>query len=83
MKNFVGHTKNLQKPILLMFDGHGSQITYFTIATTRQNCIIILYIPPHTSHALQPLDIGMFAQLKKAWKAILKKWFRESQLQNF
>lgn len=46
------------------------------------NGIIILCLPPHTSHALQPLDLGVFAPLKKTWKEILKKWFRESRLQN-
>ena len=73
MKYFVGHAKNLQKPILLIYDGHGSHMTYLTIATARENGIIILCLPPHTSHALQPLDVGVFAPLKKAWKAILKK----------
>ena len=82
MKYFVGHTKNIQKPILLIYDGHGSHMTYLTIAIARENGIIILCLPPHTSHALQPLDVGVFALLKKAWKAILKKWFRESRLQN-
>ncbi|GBM51367.1 hypothetical protein AVEN_110817-1 [Araneus ventricosus] len=57
-------------------------MTYRTTATARENGIIILYLPPHTSHALQPLDVRMFAPLKKPWKEILKKWFCESRLQS-
>lgn len=79
---FVIFTKNLQKPVLLIYDGHGSHITYGTIKKAVDNNIIILCIPPHTSHALQPLDVGVFSPLKKVWKSILKKWFRESRLQN-
>ena len=27
------------------------------------NCIILLYLPPHTTHKLQPLDVGQFGPL--------------------
>lgn len=37
------------KPILLIFDGHGSHIT------------------PHTTHKLQPLDVGVFGPLQREW----------------
>ena len=39
-------------------------MTYLTIATARENGIIILCLPPHTSYALQSLDVGVFAPLK-------------------
>jgi hypothetical protein len=31
-----------------------------------ENAIDLLIIPPHTSHILQPLDVGVFAPLKRA-----------------
>ena len=34
----------------------------------------LLCLLPNTMHLLQPLDIGTFAPLKKAWKAILKSF---------
>ena len=48
----------------------------------KKNIIILLCIPPNTSHALQPLDVGVFHPLKSAWKDIIKQWFRETRMQN-
>ena len=33
-----------------------------------QNNIHLLFLPPHTSHVLQPLDLSIFGPLKKAYK---------------
>ena len=68
---FVKSTALLERPLLLIYDGHGSHITYTTIKTAMDNKIIILALPPHCSHALQPLDVGCFAPLKKTWKTVL------------
>ena len=45
-----------------------------------ENNIIIICLPSNCSHALQPLDVGVFKNLKMEWKKILKQWFRESRL---
>ena len=60
--------------------GHGSHLTYNTVMLAIQNDIIIICLPPNCSHALQPLDVGVFKNLKVEWKKILKRWFRESRL---
>ena len=31
---------------------------------------------------MQPLDVAVFGPLKKQWKQILNRWFRESRLQS-
>jgi hypothetical protein len=51
---------------LLIMDGHISHITANLIAFCMQNMIDLLILPPHTSHILQPLDISVFAPLKRA-----------------
>lgn len=79
IKHFSKHVADLPKPILLIFDGHGSHLTYETIKHAIENQIIVLCLPPNSSHALQPLDVGVFAPLKKQWKDILKAWFTESR----
>lgn len=78
-KVFVEHVKEMEKPVLLMFDGHGSHLTYNTVKTAMDNSVIILCLPPNTSHAFQPLDVGVFKPVKTTWKDILKSWSRESQ----
>ncbi|KYG41120.1 hypothetical protein M433DRAFT_159418, partial [Acidomyces richmondensis BFW] len=43
---------------LLIMDGHSSHITADFIAFCIDNAIDILILPPHCSHALQPLDVS-------------------------
>ena len=55
------------KPILLILDSHGSHETCEIIRLTEANNIIILCLPPHTTHKLQPLDVGVFGPFQRAW----------------
>jgi DDE superfamily endonuclease len=65
---FEPHTRPEDPSIrrLLIMDGHVSHITANLIAFCMQNTIDLLILPPHTSHVLQPLDISVFAPLKRA-----------------
>jgi hypothetical protein len=49
---------------LLILDGHGSHGTPEFDQFCSQNSIIILCMPPHSSHLLQPLDVSCFSVLK-------------------
>ena len=51
---------------LLTMDGHGSHITADLIGNCMKHAIDLLILPPHTSHMLQPLDVSVFAPLKRA-----------------
>jgi len=51
------------KPILLIFDGHGSHLTEEIHALALANNIHLLCLPAHTTHKLQPLDVGIFGPL--------------------
>ena len=55
---------------MLLLDRHGSHCTYefldYCEATTVN--IIVYYLPPHTTHFIQPLDIVVF-QPYKHWHA--------------
>jgi len=48
-------------------DGHDSHNTIKFDAYCRDRSIITLCMPPHASHLLQPLDVGVFGPLKKAY----------------
>ena len=54
---------------LLIMDGHGSHITANVISYCMQHAIDLLILPPHTSHVLQPLDVSVFAPLKRGLAA--------------
>lgn len=50
---------------LLIADGHGSHLRADFIAYCMENDIDLLIMPPHCSHILQPLDVGVFSALKQ------------------
>jgi hypothetical protein len=52
---------------LLILDGHSSHATPEFDQFCTENKIITLCMPPHTSHLLQPLDVGCFSPLKAAY----------------
>jgi hypothetical protein len=52
---------------LLVLDGHGSHLTPQFDRICAENDIIPLCMPAHASHLLQPLDVGCFAVVKRAY----------------
>ncbi|XP_065654580.1 uncharacterized protein LOC136081210 [Hydra vulgaris] len=82
VEHFIPFVDQDQKPILLLYDGHGSHLTYGTIKAAMDNHIQIIYLPPNYSHALQPLDVAVFGPLKNEWRKILKQFAREIQQKN-
>ncbi|KAH0174500.1 hypothetical protein KCU67_g732, partial [Aureobasidium melanogenum] len=54
---------------LLIMDGHGSHTTIDFLWYCKQNKIHLLFLPAHTSHVLQPLDLGVFAPLKSRYRS--------------
>jgi hypothetical protein len=52
---------------LLILDGHGSHLTPQFDRICTENDIIPVCMPSHSSHLLQPLDVGCFAVLKRVY----------------
>ena len=53
---------------LLILDGHGSHGTPEFDHFCTKHLIIVLCMPPHSLHLLQPLDVGCFAPLKRLYR---------------
>jgi hypothetical protein len=51
---------------LFLCDGHDGHVSADFISFCIQNRIDLVLLPPHSSHLLQPLDVGVFAPLKCA-----------------
>lgn len=64
------------KSCLLILDGHGSHLTPQFDRICAENAIIPLCMPAHSSHLLQPLDIGCFSVLKRAYSHLIAKQTR-------
>ncbi|OQD91366.1 hypothetical protein PENVUL_c284G00185, partial [Penicillium vulpinum] len=61
---------------LLVLDGHGSHLTPKFDEICEQNKVIPICMPPHSSHLLQPLDIGCFAVLKRSYGRLVETKMR-------
>ena len=64
------------RPVLLIFDGHASHVTFPLVQLAVRNNITILRLPSHTTHYLQPLDVGVYGPVKTAWEKILVRYAR-------
>lgn len=60
------------RPVLLIQDGHGSHISIQLIEKARANDIHLLCLPAHTTHLLQPLDVGVFKPFKTNFNKVCK-----------
>ncbi|KAF1926399.1 DDE-domain-containing protein, partial [Didymella exigua CBS 183.55] len=58
---------------LLLLDGHGSHTPIDFMWTCRRHQIYLLYLPPHASHVLQPLDLAPFSVVKTHYRTPIKK----------
>jgi hypothetical protein len=66
---------------LLIVDGHESHNSAAFHQYCTEHKIVTLCMPPHSSHLLQPLDVGCFAPLKRAYYAEIDSWTRYSVTQ--
>jgi hypothetical protein len=78
IKHFDRHTASRTKGKyrLLILDGHESHHSTEFELYCKQNNIITLCMPAHSSHKLQPLDVGCFGPLKQAYGRLIEDLMR-------
>jgi len=67
--------QNSPQPVLLVFDGHSSHTQ--NLRVVRENNVILLCLPSHCTHRLQPLDVAFFKTLNLHYDDECRKWLRE------
>ena len=82
-KTFIDWFKSLflpplpaERPILLILDGHDSHVTYELCCLAAANDVHLIRFPPHTTHFLQPLDVGSFKPFKASWNRAVVDYTR-------
>ena len=65
-------------PVLLFLDGHKSHEAIDLLEIAKSKGVIMYMLPPHTTHILQPLDVGVFGPLKQQWTQTLKHYKLET-----
>jgi hypothetical protein len=78
LKHFIKHTegKVVGARQLLILDGHESHHSLKFQELCKENNIYTLCMPPHSSHLLQPLDVGCFSPLKRAYSREIEALIR-------
>jgi hypothetical protein len=61
---------------MLVLDGHESHVNAEFEAYCKDNNIITLCLPPHSSHITQPLDVGCFSILKLRYSAQIEHFIK-------
>lgn len=75
LEHFISHVKpDLNNKVLLILDNHESHISIKSIDEAKKNGIVLLTLPPHTSHKLQPLDRTVFGPYKTFYNQAVNEW---------
>ena len=66
------------RPLLLVLDGHSTHYQPALIKYAKENQVILLCLPPHTTHESQPLDVSVFKPLKKNWNDVYYRFMEQN-----
>lgn len=82
IRYFAAYTKSSKDdPVLLVLDNHSTHSNLSTYNFCRENGIVVISLPPHTSHRLQPLDVCFFGPLKMAYNQECDRYIKSKQLE--
>lgn len=75
LNHFIKYVKpTINEKVLLIIDNHDTHISIPAITLAKNNGIILLTLPPHTSHKLQPLDRTVFGPYKAFYNQAASEW---------
>ena len=79
LEHLVQQTKcSSDLPLLLILDNLEAHISLKALDIAKTNGIVMLTIPPHTSHRLQPLDKSVYDPFKTYYNRALDGWMRSN-----
>ncbi len=68
----------LARPVLLLLDGHSTHYTPEVTQSAASKGVIIVCLPPPTTHAAQPLDVSFFGALKSHWSSLCHSYLADN-----
>lgn len=78
LEHFVSVTKSsVQDPTLLILDNHPSHTSLMAYDYAKEHGVVMVSLPPHASHKLQPLDVSFFSPLKKGYSEQCYSFMRQ------
>ena len=79
-RHFMDTVKpSASSPVLLVLDGHYSHTRNLEVVNmARENHVVIISLPPHSTHKLQPLDKTFMGALKAYYSEEIRQWIRHN-----
>jgi hypothetical protein len=79
MEHFIKHTRvKKHGSVLLLLDNHQSHLAVKVLNIAKENGVVLLSFPPHTSHKLQPSDRSVYGPFKKSVNNASDAWLRSN-----
>ncbi|XP_072389530.1 uncharacterized protein [Diabrotica undecimpunctata] len=81
-KHFIDTVKPTKEfSVLLILDRHYSHTRNLDVINlARENNIVIISLPPHSTHKLRPLDKTFMGTLKAYYSEEIRQWLRHNNL---
>lgn len=77
LKHFQSYVKaSVENKVLLILDGHISHKGIDCLTFAKENGIILVCLPPHCTHRIQPLDVSFFGPLKTYFNQEITTWLK-------
>lgn len=73
-QTFVAETSYLcgdDKTILLVMEGYSTHISYQNLTYLCTSYFIVAGLLAHSSHVVEPLDVGIFVSLKEYFRRLI------------
>ncbi|KAJ8868988.1 hypothetical protein PR048_030534 [Dryococelus australis] len=68
LNDFYTELENLDESLQVTFASHASHLSPHILELAAKNDVHIGNFPSHTTHPLQPLDVGLYKPFKSNWK---------------
>lgn len=82
LRHFASFIKaSKQDPVLLILDNHCTHSSLTSYDFCRDNGIVVVSLPPHTSHRLQPLDVTFFSSLKAVYNQECDQYMKSNHFE--
>lgn len=62
------------EPKIIIGDNLPSHINHKIVDLCEANNIRMVFLPPNSTHLLQPLDVAVFGPLKTEWRKLITNW---------
>jgi hypothetical protein len=64
---FTASRRSAATPVILILDNFSGHVHPSTLQVAKDNHVIMVGLPPHSTHITQPLDVGLMKPLKDYW----------------